>query len=607
MSDEKKSWLDRAGAVHLWKTIEAILGTKVDKIEGFGLSSNDYTTEEKKKLASLSDPNVATTENNGLMSSADKAKLDGIEAGANNYTHPEYEAKQAGLYRISVDNTGHVATADKMTSEELAAEGVSPANHTHNLGELVDTLETSADAVEDADIVMVGATVTSDDGSATTKYTRRPLAALWNWIKAKADTLYAAAGHTHKVNELENYNTHVYNPTLNRTKRTVLAAPTAADGPATFRALDKNDVGLGNVDNVAALPLSGGTMSGRIIRDAGGNQIADRDNVAVFGNSHGQQSGYSYNPVVGQKTTSGAQTIGNVSGNEALTFGYTTDSNYNSHNNTATAVYLPAEAGTIITSASIGNQIVAGVKDCNSGTTSTFAYSKSGMNYGDYSQLAAWNGYELRAVNKNQFLKADGKAVSAGTADYASRTLFDEATTISATSLNQNTWYPVVSTNTIPYSGLRHIKCNVQLNSGTKPSWSTHGAGFTVNLDMLVTACGWGTTSARSIVLDNSYGFITSGSSSPVGYSQMTNGSVAVFWVRGGGSYHIYSDQDAKWQLKTSTFTSNGQSVAPTTSYPGVSYNKATLDGDGFTIRAQTSDPGAGSSLATGTVLLVYA
>lgn len=607
MNDEKKSWLDRAGAIHLWKTIEAMLGTKVDKIEGFGLSSNDYTTEEKEKLATLADPSVATTENNGLMSSADKAKLDGIEAGANNYTHPEYEAKQAGLYRISVDNTGHVATADKMTSEELAAEGVSPADHTHDLGELVDTLDASADAVEDADTVMVGATVTSDDVSTTTKYTRRPLAALWNWIKAKADVLYAAVGHNHKVNELENYDTHVYNPTLDRTKRTVLAAPTGTDGPATFRALDKNDVGLGNVDNVAALPLTGGTMSGRIARNAGGEQISDRDNVAVFGNSYGQNAGSSYNPVVGQKTTSGAQTIGNISGNEALLFSYSTDSNYNSHNNTVSAVYLPPEEGTIITSATIGNQIVAGVKDCNSGTTSTFAYSKSGMNYGDYSQLAAWNGYELRAVNKNQFLKADGKAVSAGTADYASRTLFDEATTISATSLNQNTWYPVVSTNTIPYSGLRHIKCNVQLNSGTKPSWSTHSAGFTVNLDMLVTACGWGTTSARSIVLDNSYGFITSGSSSPVGYSQMTNGSVAVFWVRGGGSYHIYSDQDAKWQLQTGTFTSNSQSISPTTSYPGVSYNKATLDGDGFTIRAQTSDPGAGSSLATGTVLLVYA
>lgn len=601
MNDEKKSWLDRAGAVHLWKTIEAMLGTKVDKIEGFGLSSNDYTTEEKKKLATLADPDVATTENNGLMSSADKAKLDGIEAGANNYTHPTYEEKQAGLYRISVDNTGHVATADKMTSEELAAEGVSPADHTHDLGELVDTLETSADAVEDADTVMVGAIVTSDDGSATTKYTRRPLAALWNWIKAKADMLYAAVGHNHKVNELENYDTHVYNPTLNRTKRTVLAAPTATDGPATFRALDKNDVGLGNVDNVAALPLTGGTMSGQIKRSVNTSHIAARDGVPLSN----PQTGTSYRPVVGVKSANGYWVMSTYQ-NDNLRFAYTSDADYSAGTNRETPVLLPPEEGTIITSATIGNQIVAGVKDCNSGTTSTFAYSKSGMNYGDYSQLAAWNGYELRAVNKDQFLKADGKAVSAATADYASQTLFDKAQWVSLTNLDQNTWYPVVSMNGIPYEGLRHIKCNVQLNGGSKPSWSTHGDGFTVNLDMLVTACGQGRTSANSICLDNFYSWTTS-NANPAGYSQMTNGSVAVFWLRGGGQYRLYADWDANWQLKTSTYTNNGQSVSPTTSYPGVSYNKATLDGDGFTIRAQTSDPGAGSSLATGTVLLVYA
>lgn len=166
-----------------------------------------------------------------------------------------------------------------------------------------------------------------------------------------------------------------------------------------------------------------------------------------------------------------------------------------------------------------------------------------------------------------------------GTADYATQTQFDKETYISATSLDQNTWYPVVSMNGIPYNGLRHIKCNVQLNSGTKPSWSTHNAGFTVNLDMLVTSAGWGTTSARSIVLDNSYQFVSSGNPSPVGYVQMENASQAVFYVRGGGGYRIYSDWDANWQLQTSTYTKNENSVSPTTSYPGVNYNKATLDG----------------------------
>lgn len=304
MNDEKKSWLDRAGAVHLWKTIEAILGTKVDKIEGFGLSSNDYTTEEKNKLASLSDPDVATTENNGLMSSADKAKLDGIEAGANNYTHPVYEAKQAGLYRISVDNTGHVATADKMTSEELAAEGVSPVDHTHDLGELVDTLETSADAIEDADTVMVGATVTSGDGNATTKYTRRPLAALWDWIKSKTDTLYATVGHNHKITDLESYAEHVWDATTQRTQRTVLAAPTDKNGVASFRTLDKNDVGLGNVDNTpdsGKTVLKSATLSGFTSRSSQtwGNQ------TGTFVHGENDETGGSFafrrdNPIRGQ-------------------------------------------------------------------------------------------------------------------------------------------------------------------------------------------------------------------------------------------------------------------------------------------------------------------
>ena len=46
------------------------------------------------------------------------------------------------------------------------------------------------------------------------------------------------------------------------------------------------------------------------------------------------------------------------------------------------------------------------VADSGDGKNTTFAYSKAGLNYGDYSWLAAWNGYELRAVNKNQFATA---------------------------------------------------------------------------------------------------------------------------------------------------------------------------------------------------------
>lgn len=101
---------------------------------------------------------------------------------------------------------------------------------------------------------------------------------------------------------------------------------------------------------------------------------------------------------------------------------------------------------------------------------------------------------------------------------------------------------------------------------------------------MLVTASGWGTTHANSICLDNDSYWVTSGAN-PAGYSQMGNSSRAVFWLRGGGKYCLYADWDAGWDIKTSTYTDCSQSVAPTTSYPGVSIKRSTITAniDGIT------------------------
>ena len=89
------------------------LYNKVDKIEGKVLSSNDFTDDEKFKLSELTnyvhpnnsstrhvsdaeklvwnekaDKTLATSNRDGLMSSAMKSKLDGIANYANNYVHP---------------------------------------------------------------------------------------------------------------------------------------------------------------------------------------------------------------------------------------------------------------------------------------------------------------------------------------------------------------------------------------------------------------------------------------------------------------------------------------------------------------------------------------
>lgn len=62
-----KNYLDSDGVLYLWQKIKAkitdAVKNKVDKVNGKGLSTNDYTTAEKTKLA-------------------------GIVDGANKYVHP---------------------------------------------------------------------------------------------------------------------------------------------------------------------------------------------------------------------------------------------------------------------------------------------------------------------------------------------------------------------------------------------------------------------------------------------------------------------------------------------------------------------------------------
>lgn len=48
--------VNQAEAVRIWEKLDAQdaeIDTKVDKVDGMGLSSNDYTDEEKTKLANI--------------------------------------------------------------------------------------------------------------------------------------------------------------------------------------------------------------------------------------------------------------------------------------------------------------------------------------------------------------------------------------------------------------------------------------------------------------------------------------------------------------------------------------------------------------------------
>lgn len=135
---------------------------------------------------------------------------------------------------------------------------------------------------------------------------------------------------------------------------------------------------------------------------------------------------------------------------------------------------------------------------------------------------------------------------------------------------DENTWYPVVG-QAIPITGIHHLKCAVQLNSGSVPSWCNHVSGFTCNLEVLTIAGGWGTTSADTILLNNTYKFVND-DKYPVTWYQMTNSSRPVFYCRGGGKYMFYTDYPCVWTIFTSAFTESSMTVEPKTEQP-IIYN----------------------------------
>ena len=106
---------------------------------------------------------VATDEANGLMSAADKAKLDGIASGANNYAHPTFTARNTGLYQATANNQGHVSAATAVTKSDITALGI-PGQ---------DTNTTYANATTSKDGLMSSEDKTKLDGIATgaNKYT----------------------------------------------------------------------------------------------------------------------------------------------------------------------------------------------------------------------------------------------------------------------------------------------------------------------------------------------------------------------------------------------------------------------------------------------------
>lgn len=142
-----------------------------------------------------------------------------------------------------------------------------------------------------------------------------------------------------------------------------------------------------------------------------------------------------------------------------------------------------------------------------------------------------------------------------------------QLTEIDASGLDENTWYPV----TIAAGERMNIRVEVlvALDSGTKPSWSTHERGFSVRKIWEFAPYTWGVNS-RSILAVHLSDFNLANTDPVRGLSTLSNYDTCYVYVRGGGKYHFYASHGARVILHTDTYApgSGSQSISPTTEIP---------------------------------------
>lgn len=208
------------------KVVNTALGNKVDKVTGKGLSSNDYTTDEKNKLS-------------------------GIAAGANKYTHPSHDAHTTGLYKVEVDSKGHVVSATEVKKDDITALGIPSTNTTYSL-----------------------ATTSSNGLMSSTD-------------KSKIDGIEAGANKTTVDSALSSSST---NPVQNKAVNTALGNKVdkvSGKGLSTndYTTAEKNKLSaISNVVKPVIYPASGGYRSVVLNSNSAENAMTGNDEL-VFGES----------------------------------------------------------------------------------------------------------------------------------------------------------------------------------------------------------------------------------------------------------------------------------------------------------------------------------
>lgn len=187
---------------------------------------------------------------------------------------------------------------------------------------------------------------------------------------------------------------------------------------------------------------------------------------------------------------------------------------------------------------------------------------------GDGTKYLADNGQYKTVQGGSADIEAIKKYVDDSVTSARSIGYMMQLTEIDASTLDENTWYPVTIA-----AGARpcmRAEVLVALDSGTKPSWSTHMRGFSTRKIWEWAPSTWGVHAVSDIKVYLS-DFAHTNLDPVRGLNFLDHFDICFVFVRGGGKYHFYTSHEAQVILHTSTYKPSElieQSVSPTTTTP---------------------------------------
>ena len=184
---------------------------------------------------------------------------------------------------------------------------------------------------------------------------------------------------------------------------------------------------------------------------------------------------------------------------------------------------------------------------------------------GDGTKYLADNGQYKTVQGGSADIEAIKKYVDDSITSARSFGYMMQLTEIDASGLDENTWYPV----TIAAGERMNIRVEVlvSLDSGTKPSWSTHEKGFSTRKIWEFAPNVWGVNRDSNITIYLS-DFVHADIDPVRGLGNLSHFDTCYVFVRGGGKYYFYASHEAKVILHTDTYAPGDQSVSPTTTTP---------------------------------------